>query len=111
MAVVHLDHVTVRSYDSSFTRRHNGASAIIFNNYNNNYDVVLSFHTYVVLKSNFLGYRTEQPTASILTYKTVLHNTGWVDWVQARLKKRFAVVLPNNFGISCDNSLAEQSVC
>ena len=36
MAVVHLDHVTVRSYDSSFTRRHNGASISIFNNNNNN---------------------------------------------------------------------------
>ena len=35
MAVVHLDHMTVRSYDSSFTRRQNGASTIIFNNNNN----------------------------------------------------------------------------
>ena len=28
MAVVHLDHVTVRSYNSSFTRRHYGASQL-----------------------------------------------------------------------------------
>jgi len=33
---LHLDHVTLRSYDSSFTRRHIGASTIIFNNSNNN---------------------------------------------------------------------------
>ena len=47
MAVVHIDHVTVRSYDTSSTRRHNGASTIIFNNNNiNKYNLTMKQHVW-----------------------------------------------------------------